>query len=282
MKKLLLIVFITFFMTTVGGFLSAGTATEEASTHAPAGTEAPAVLEGVSGFTTNSNQSKIETGITYDGQRIDFFGSLDGIKADQLIVKLTSPAETVKINVKGRFGPFWMNTRQYEVDNVPSIYKVRSSGTLSEILSPELAAKLGIGFLVIKDQLKFHILKGTEEKDDQDTVFNGLVQLKKKDELYSIDESGDLQIKDGKLFQHYFRFPPAAKPGTYNVESFLIKDKELVGYSKDTILIEKVGLVAFIAKTSKTNPVLYGLFSVLIALGTGLLVGFIFKGGGHH
>ncbi len=282
MKQPIIILFTVLLVTALGGTGSTALAESDAADHAPAAEQTPEIVKDTGEFTTNSTQSVIETGITYNGQQIDFFGSTDGIQADSIIVKLTSPAETVKINVKGRFGPFWMNTRQYEVENVPSIYKIRASGTLSKILSPELAQELGLGFAVIKDQLQVHILKGTQEPDDLDTVFKGLVQLKEEEELYSIDESGTLGFKDDKSFQHTFRFPPAAKPGTYNVDSYLIKDKKLVGHSRDTIQIEKVGLVKFVANASKEHPIIYGLCAVIIALGAGLLVGFIFKGGGHH
>ena len=51
--------------------------------------------------------------------------------------------------------------------------------------------------------------------------------------------------------------------------------------ASDEVLIQKVGIEAFVAKVSKSNPVLYGICAVVIALGTGLLVGFFFKGGAH-
>ena len=244
--------------------------------------EGPESIPGIKIFPTEATQSVIETGISYNGQRIDFFGSMGEIETDAIIVKLTSPAETVKLNVKGRFGPFWMNTRQYQVENVPSIYKIHTTGKLTEIMPAKLSEKLGLGYSTLKSQLNLHILKGDEEPEDPDTVFKGLLQLKQKEELYEIKETGQLEIQEDGLFKYHFNFPPAAKPGTYHVESYLIKDKKLVGYSKDTIKIEKVGLVAFVANSSKEQPVIYGICAVIIALGTGLLVGFIFKGGGHH
>jgi len=282
MKKPLCILITVLLASLLGGAGPAALATPAPADAPPPADVAPAVLDQAGGFTTEASQSIIRTGITYNGQEIEFFGSTNGIEASALVVKLTSPAESVKINVKGRFGPFWMNTRQYEVENVPLIYKVRSSGKLQDILSPDTARELGLGFDVIKAQLKMHLLKGTEEPGDLDTVFEGLVQLKKEEELYSIDESGDLRLKDDRSFRHAFRFPPAAKPGTYHVDSYLIRDKQVVGHSRDTIQVEKVGLVAFVFEASKEYPVLYGIFAVLIALGVGLLVGFIFKGGGHH
>ena len=240
-------------------------------------TEAPPA----STLVTESSKSVIEVGLRYNGDRIDFSGSLAGTGADAVIAKLTSPAETVKINVKGRVGPFWMNTRQYEVENVPSMYQVQASSPLEEITTPELAEELQLGFDTIKEQMKYHILKGTDEGNDAETIFQGLMQIKVEDGLYAIDDTGRIEIKDGGKFDYYFDFPPDAKPGHYTVDYFLIKDKKLVGKASDEIHIKKVGLVAYIAMASEEQPVLYGICAVLIALGAGLAVGFVFKDTGH-
>jgi uncharacterized protein (TIGR02186 family) len=234
-----------------------------------------------SSLVTESSKSVIEVGLRYNGDRIDFSGSLAGTGADDIIAKLTSPAETVKINVKGRVGPFWMNTRQYEVENVPSMHQIQASRPLDELTTPELAEELQLGFDTIKDQMKYHILKGTDEGNDAEIIFQGLMQIKTEDELYAIDDTGRIEIKDGGTFEYYFDFPPDAKPGHYNVDYFLMKDKKLVGRASQEIHIKKVGLVAYVEQASQKQPVLYGICAVLIALGTGLAVGFVFKDTGH-
>jgi hypothetical protein len=161
------------------------------------------------------------------------------------------------------------------------MYQVQASDRLDRILTPELTEELQIGYETIKKQLKFHIIKGTEEADDEETLFNGLLKIKQEAGLYSIDDTGRIQIKEGRLFNHYFDFPSAAKPGIYNVDYFLIKDERVVGKASDTIHIKKVGLEAFVAEAAQSRPVLYGICAVVIALGAGLLVGFVFKGGAH-
>jgi uncharacterized protein (TIGR02186 family) len=240
-------------------------------------TEAPSTAT----LVTESSKSVIEVGLRYNGDRIDFSGTLAGTGADALIAKLTSPAETVKINLKGRVGPFWMNTRQYEVEKVPSMYQIQASAPLDELTTPVLAEELQIGFETIKGLMKYHRVKGSDEGNDEETIFQGLMKIKVEAGLYSIDDTGRIEIKDGKQFDYYFDFPPDAKPGQYIVEYFLIKDKKLVGKASDTIQIKKVGMVAYIAKAAEESPFVYGICAVLIALGTGLLVGFIFKDSGH-
>jgi uncharacterized protein (TIGR02186 family) len=230
---------------------------------------------------TDSTKAQIEIGLTYHGDRIYFFGTMDGTDADDVVVKLVSPAENVKLNIKGRVGPLWMNVKQYEVENVPFMYKIHASDRLERILPPELAEELGIGFENVKHKMKLHLLKGTQEDKDFDVLFEGLMKLKKKANLYRIDDASRVQIKKGQIFKHYFTFPSTAKAGQYIVESYLFKNQRLVGRASDTVDIRKVGLEAFVVNAANESPVIYGICAVLIALGAGLLVGFVFKGGGH-
>lgn len=66
------------------------------------------------------------------------------------------------------------------------------------------------------------------------------------------------------------------------VESFAFVHGQPVGYGRDVIQIKKVGLESWLTSVSQNHPVLYGLMAVFIALAAGLLVGMIFKKGGHH
>ena len=55
----------------------------------------------------------------------------------------------------------------------------------------------------------------------------------------------------------------------------------MIAEAENEIVIEKVGLESFVYNASQKSPMLYGICAVLIALGTGLLVGFLFKGAAH-
>ena len=47
-------------------------------------------------------------------------------------------------------------------------------------------------------------------------------------------------------------------------------------------MIQKKGLEAMFTNLAHEHSVIYGIVAVLVALGMGLLVGFIFKKGGGH
>jgi len=230
---------------------------------------------------TDCSKDEIQVGINYRGDRIEFFGTLGDSGADAVIVKLTSPAETVKLNQKGRVGPVWMNVKQHTVESVPFIYQISASDRLDQILSPELEQKLGIGFEALKERMVVHTTKGEAEPADAEIVFQGLLQLKQKEGLYKIDEENRIKIKQGVLFRHCIVFPAASKEGDYLVETYLFRQGRLLQTVTDTIHVQKVGLEAKLVRWAQERPKLYGLCAVVIALGAGLLVGFIFKGGGH-
>ena len=50
----------------------------------------------------------------------------------------------------------------------------------------------------------------------------------------------------------------------------------------DEVKIQKAGIEAAFTNVAFSHPVLYGILAVLVALGMGLLVGFVFKKGGGH
>ena len=244
------------------------------------GAQAPAGERYRDEVVTDSSKTKIEVGITYHGESIDFFGALGDTGADAVIVKLLSPPEKVKLNQKGRFGPFWMNLKQHEVENVPFLYLVNASAPFESILSPALAEELEIGLVPLQERMQVATVKGQPDPADADLVRHGLLQLKMRDGLYRLDDQA-VTIKSGRLFKHTFAFPAATREGDYQVVTYLFREGRLLHQTQDTVHVSKTGLVAHVARWSRDYPKLYGLCAVAIALAAGLLVGFVFKKGGH-
>jgi uncharacterized protein (TIGR02186 family) len=232
---------------------------------------------------TAASKNVIQIGLTYRGDRIYFFG-VNPVAGADVITRLTAEKEeVVKLSVKGKVGPFWMTVKQYEVTGSPFIYKIHANKPINEIVSEETSRELEIGYPAIQHKMKMHLVRGEAAPDDAEHVFKGLVNIKESDNLYNIVEDPErLEIAEGKLFKHYFRFPAKATEGNYQVETFAFQKGELVGYGKDVIEIKKVGLESWMTRTSQESPMFYGILAVLIAMGAGLGVGMIFRKGGHH
>jgi uncharacterized protein (TIGR02186 family) len=232
---------------------------------------------------TAASKNFIDIGLSYRGDQIHFFG-VSPVRDCDLIVRLTAEkSENVKLSMKGRVGPFWMTVKQFEVTGAPFMYKIHSTKPIDQIVSLETTQELDLGYAAVRKQMKLHLIRGEAAPDDAEKVFKGLVKIKEEANLYNIvADPKRLEVAEGRLFKHYFRFPPAATEGRYVVESFAFKDGQLLGYGKDVIEIKKVGIESWMTSVSQNHPIAFGIMAVLIALGVGLLVGMIFKKGGHH
>ncbi len=230
---------------------------------------------------TVTTKHEVEIGLLYSGEYIYFFGTVPDASAD-VIVKLTSTEdEPMTVNRKGRVALFWMNVKQFKVSGLPLLYKIHSTRPVGEILDPARAREIGIGYDVLKEQMQLTLARGNSEPNDRNVVFDGILRLKQAANLYNIDERR-VEITGGKLFKHYFRFPPAAKEGRYKAESYIFKNGELIGRGLDEVVVQKSGIEAAITRLAYGHRVLYGFVSIVVALGMGLLVGFLFKKGGGH
>jgi uncharacterized protein (TIGR02186 family) len=237
--------------------------------------------ENLKEIVTVATKREVNIGLMYNGDYIHFVGSVPDPSAD-VIVKLTSTEDVpLAVNRKGRVALMWMNVKQFTVTGLPLVYKIHSTRPIHQILSREMARRLGIGYDVLKDQMRLKLVRGRAEADDADVVFDGILRLKQEANLYNIDEKR-IEITGGKLFKHYFRFPPGAKEGTYKAESYVFMQGRLVGKGVDVVRIQKKGIEAAFTDLAYHHSVLYGAVALVVALGMGLFVGFIFKKGGGH
>jgi uncharacterized protein (TIGR02186 family) len=232
---------------------------------------------------TAASKKVVEIGLSYRGDKIFFFG-VNPVPGSDIVIKLTAEKEeATKLSMKGKVGPFWMTVKQYEVTGAPFIYKIHTNKPLNRIIPQEVARELELGYDAVRHRMKMHLIRGQAAPDDGEVIWKGLLKIKERANLYNIVEDPKrLEIAEGKLFKHYFRFPAAATEGRYLVESYCFQNGQLVGYGKDIIQIQKVGLENWLTTTSKNSAVFYGILAVVIAMGAGLLVGVIFGKGGHH
>jgi uncharacterized protein (TIGR02186 family) len=235
----------------------------------------------VTGVATVTTKREVNIGLMYNGDYIYFFGSVPEPSVD-VIVKLTSVENPpLSVNQKGKVALMWMNVKQFTVTGLPLLYKIHSTRPINQILSKSLARELGLGYDVLLDQMHLKCVRGTPSPDDARAVFDGVLRIKKEANLYNVDEKR-IEITGGKLFKHYFRFPPSAKEGTYRAESYILKDGKLIGKGVDEVVIQKKGIEAAFTKLAYKYPAVYGGIALVVALGMGLLVGFVFRKGGGH
>lgn len=227
----------------------------------------------------------------HDHITIDFFyhGSTVGVKGvtdagRDLVITFTSPEGHQTMKRKGKVGGvLWMNTGTLTFERTPNLYEVFSTRELGDILSPVERKKHVLGYNALQDHIAIPELKSDEEKA---AWFGEFVKFKEASMLYMARTGtiGRKPLGDGhEEYSLHTSWPYQAAPGEYTVTVYAVRNGNVVERAETKVRVEQVGLVKTLASMANGQGALYGLLSVVIAIGAGFGVGMIFrKGGGSH
>lgn len=227
-------------------------------------------------------EKKVIMGIGFGGETVSFKGTLPQPGTTVIVQVKSENNPSLKLVRKGRVVFFWMSVKQFEVSHVPFLYKVFSSGNLTDILNKNLKKELNIGYDALKPNLGLKLLAGKPSDDDLNVVFDGFLKMKEKAGLYGVRENAIEINKENSSFMFDLHFSDRAVEGSYAITCWAIKDGVILGETKETIAIEKVGLSHWLTYMAQHHSAIYGIIAVVIAIVVGLLAGFIFKGKGDH
>ena len=219
------------------------------------------------------NEIHIDT--LFNGSVVTLTGELP---ADQdIIVEIAGPVENAMFDMKGQFGPFWMNRDKLEIENAPNLYG---------LLLPDRPAlkqdmhQIGLGWETIKNRIMIE-----PAALGLDAIFDMFIALKESEGLYN-ENLGAVtygQVHDGmKTFTADFPFPSSTSVGEFQVTATSVKNGQRVQQVSHDLTVKETGFIKFIHRLAFDNSLIYGVFSVLIALMAGAVMGVMFKSGGAH
>lgn len=85
---------------------------------------------------------------------------------------------------------------------------------------------------------------------------------------------------DVKDFSATLTIPSMMSAGAYEVVAIAVKDGRVLEQAQEALNLELSGLPEIISSMAYDRPLLFGIMAVVIAVATGLIIGFIFRGGG--
>ena len=201
------------------------------------------------------------------------------IPADQdMAIEIVGPEAGGVFDVKGRWGPFWMNRGKVELEHLPVLYALLlpSGSSWDDRLS-----SLGLGW----NQLKGEVSNNDSDQGSED-IFGMFVKLKRSEGLYSESQEAvtcSPASAGMKQCTARFHFPAATTPGQFMVKATIIAGNSKMQTVSRSFTVEETGFIKVVHDLAFTNGLLYGILSVVIALITGGIMGIIFKkGGGGH
>jgi uncharacterized protein (TIGR02186 family) len=212
------------------------------------------------------SQNRVSIDTNFDGSEILIFGAIkretpapDG--ALHVIVTVTGPSEPVIVRRKSRVLGIWVNAEQVEIDRAPAFYAVATTGAWEEAITEteDLRHRISIGRA---------IRSVGAEVSDSPNFTEALIRLRLDGSLYQTD-IGAVRLTDATLFQTSVALPANLTEGNYTVRFFLTREGRVIDAQETTIFVRKVGLERFIFSLAHEQPFLYGLLSLVIAVGAG-------------
>jgi hypothetical protein len=216
----------------------------------------------------------VEVNSFYQGCEVTVTGTIPA--GHQAVVELVGPFRQEHLMRKGRRGMLWMNVGEVTVSGAPSLYLVQASA------ADLLAGSSPWGFRALIQHLT---LAGQVQEQEKAEFQEQFLELKKSERLYAsspqalkISPAGNDRLKvTGK-----FWLPANVKPDTYKVCLTAVGAGRAVDQQCTALPIKMVGFPALIMSLAYQHSAIYGIIAIVIAILTGGIMGFLFKGGGGH
>ncbi len=224
----------------------------------------------------------VSIGTTFNGTDVVISGEVAG--NEEAVVQIVGDKTEAHFKQAGKVGGFlWMTVAHLSLSGAPSAYFVYLPHTLSEWhqKGDKRWSALGLDYSALQKDISIE-----PEQDDADTIFQDFLKLKNGHDLYQMVEDGvtytDLE-NNRRQFKTKVSIPADMPRGVYKVRVLKIKNGTVAGEETAELSVRLQGFPLFISNMAYNRSLLYGILSVLIAIGAGFFMGMVFKdkGGAH-
>lgn len=215
------------------------------------------------------SQTEVSINANFAGSEIIVYGA---VKRDapapkkprlQVIVTIEGPAAPLIVRKKDRRMGIWVNTQSVQIDLAPSFYAVATTGPLTEILSD--AENLRYQITVPSEIRAAGISEQVENSGD---FIAALLRIREDEGRYRIAE-GSVELTDSTLFRADVVLPANLTEGDYRVRMYITRGGLVIDAQDQVIAVQKQGLERFVNRLSKSQPLIYGLLSLVMAVAAG-------------
>jgi uncharacterized protein (TIGR02186 family) len=233
-------------------------------------------------------ETRVRVTSSFTGARIVLYGAvLDPTdRPSDVVVIVRGPDQPVRMARKVRAAGLWVNSRPVVFQGAPGFYMAASTRPLDQIADFGVLRRLGAGIdhLAINAPMEQQVETRYGVRDvvvsrlgaDYLDWRRAVVRLKQKMGLYDEDSDG-VRFVDRDLFRAEIDLPTEAPIGVYTAEIILFQEGEAVYKRNRSLVVEKAGLERALYLFAHRRPWLYGLASVVIALGAGWAASVAFR-----
>lgn len=232
----------------------------------------PAVAQAQVNVVLTNSDPVVAVHSNFRGQAVTVFGAIDPPPDDgtnySVVVTVQGPSTDWVVRERERRLGFILNAASARYTNVPSYYGIFSTSPRDQIFKDGLRSQPRLDLPSLAASLR-----EVGAAADADSEFLRLMQQSGR---FSVADRGVVMLSP---MAFSLRVPIAsdATNGLYLARAFVILDGEVIGEGTSRFTVRTQGFERYVGDIARSNPPLYGLATILIALGTGWLGGVLFR-----
>ncbi len=215
---------------------------------------------------------------TYTGAEVTVFGHIERDARTiartgeyDIVAQVQGPSGEVVLHRKGRFGFIWLTESRRRYNRIPLYFSVLSAKPLASIIDEDGRQRLKLGL----EHFLPPPVVGPEGRDEFG-FRNALLRLRREEGAMTENDKGITMIRP-ELFTARIVLPAKAPTGLYLVNISVLSEGVPLRTAQAGFVVRKVGFDAFVANASRNEAVLYGLFTVLMAVFLGWIANVVFR-----
>ncbi len=213
---------------------------------------------------------KIDIDHKFKGLDVLVYGARND--AGSIVIVVRGPKKDYLLRKKGKVAGIWTNIYTKEIKDLYSLYSISTMRNLEDLNNNSLLKSLGIGL----NSMNYQVVNNYgKESLDPEMVKSEANQLMQQKGLYTGSDN-EILFWGETLFRSFIKFPKNIIRGVYNIDIYLFNDGLLNSYQTLPIIVEQVGVEAFLHDFAYNHSLFYGVISVLIALFMGWLASVLF------
>lgn len=224
-----------------------------------------------SGLVAELGIEHVDISASFTGEQVMIFGAVS--RPGDVIVKVVSPAETIDLSHKRRYGPFWLTAGQLRVEKTPGLFYVLSNKPVDQLLDRKQRQRYGLD---LGDALAGAAVSG--DKDSTKDWQDAFLRLKRRGDFYAQDGAA-VKLVSNQLFSTTMKLPAKLPLGTYHLEIYRVRDGQVRGHQERTFDVREVKAERWVSDAAYAHPVAFGVLFTLLALTIGLILGIALRKG---
>jgi uncharacterized protein (TIGR02186 family) len=230
---------------------------------------APAVAE--ESLSSGLSQDYLQITSTFTGSELTVFGAVENPTRNDshdIVVVVRGPDTLMTVRRKDHIAGLWINNARAKVW-LPSYYFVTATRSLSALADADTLGRYELGLNNLRAET-------VASDGDPAPYVAALERTQARTGLYIQNDAG-VEMQSATLFRVHVPIPAAVPRGSYNVEVYLFRGGDVISAQSTPFYVDQAGFERRVFDFAHISPLLYGLFTVLMAVALGWASTFFFR-----